>query len=650
MPRSHTHRRTSNRQRLAEKNRRLERLRFRALFVEPLEDRTLLDSTGPRVLSVSPTEVRNAVFDHVDVVFNEAIDSGTFTAADVALTGPVGNVAVTDVTPLATDTVRMHFDALTARGTYRLSVGPEIADLAGNLMDQNQNGTKGEATADRYTAAAAYISANAVFSTATTISETNTTYNGRDLLIDGVTVTIDGPHNFNSVHVINGGVLTHSANTSTQTHDLDLIVVEQVIVDGLSRVDVSGKGYLSGRTTGNTTAGGVSGSGTGASHGGVARPTGGRTNAVYGDYTNPDDWGSGGNSGAGGGLVRITAGAIQLDGQVAADGVATAGGSGSGGSVYLSTDALRGAGSIRADANGGDGGAGGGRVAVYAADVSGFDTTRITAGGYSAGTVYLRDTDEAGGTLVMDNAAAGGRIGVDERVGLAAEGVEALAEEAAVGAGAAEGEAPAEVSRQSGVVGQVGAGGLEELDDGAHARGVGVAGDGLVDVHGLFAAGEADEGVVAAGVVVDRADEGAAAHPAGGAGQVLADLGAGDGRGDGLELAADLGGGVGFEVEHVLGGGAAVEVDDQDVAGAGGPGGGRAAFLAGEQVGQVQAAAEDGESAGGEGLASGEAVAEAAAVAEDAEQGGASWGAGRGGQAGVRGARAGAAGDRLEGG
>src|SRR5262249_28783519 len=44
------------------------------------------------------------------------------------------------------------FVAQSAAGAYSLSVGPGILDLAGNAMDQNQNGTNGEATADRYTA------------------------------------------------------------------------------------------------------------------------------------------------------------------------------------------------------------------------------------------------------------------------------------------------------------------------------------------------------------------------------------------------------------------------------------------------------------------------------------------------------------------
>ena len=50
-----------------------------------------------------------------------------------------------------------------------------------------------------------------------------------------------------------GAVLTHSANTATQTHELDLTVTEQVIVDRYEPDRRDGKGYLPGYTTGNTT-------------------------------------------------------------------------------------------------------------------------------------------------------------------------------------------------------------------------------------------------------------------------------------------------------------------------------------------------------------------------------------------------------------
>ena len=104
----------------------------------------MLDGTGPRILSATPLDVRNAVFDHLDVTFNKPIDAVTFTTQDVAIAGPEGPVGVTGVAPLAADSFRITFPALTVRGQYTTTIGPEIADVAGNKMDQNQNGTQGE--------------------------------------------------------------------------------------------------------------------------------------------------------------------------------------------------------------------------------------------------------------------------------------------------------------------------------------------------------------------------------------------------------------------------------------------------------------------------------------------------------------------------
>src|SRR5262249_42594208 len=48
-------------------------------------------------------------------------------------------------------TVTVQFNAQAAQGTYTLEVAPVIRDVAGNLMDQNGDGTGGQAN-DRYVA------------------------------------------------------------------------------------------------------------------------------------------------------------------------------------------------------------------------------------------------------------------------------------------------------------------------------------------------------------------------------------------------------------------------------------------------------------------------------------------------------------------
>jgi hypothetical protein len=40
------------------------------------------------VFLCAETQVQNAIFDHLDVTFNEAIDPTTFSTQDVTITGP----------------------------------------------------------------------------------------------------------------------------------------------------------------------------------------------------------------------------------------------------------------------------------------------------------------------------------------------------------------------------------------------------------------------------------------------------------------------------------------------------------------------------------------------------------------------------------
>ena len=111
-----------------------------------------------------------------------------------------------------------------------------------------------------------------------------------------------------ALSVVNGGVLTSFAATTTQVYQLDVNVSGTVTVDATSTINVSGQGYLPGYTTGNTTVGGATGL-SGGSYGGWGGSNNGSTNAVYGDYAKPDEWGSGGTAEPGGGLVRLDGGA-----------------------------------------------------------------------------------------------------------------------------------------------------------------------------------------------------------------------------------------------------------------------------------------------------------------------------------------------------
>jgi len=113
------------------------------------------DIVGPRLVTSNPAGNTTGTIAKVRLQFNESIDVTTFTLADiVSLNGPNGSIAVSAVVPVAGNT--RQFDVLflpqTDLGDYSLVIGPDIADLSGNLLDQNRNGTGGEDPDDDATA------------------------------------------------------------------------------------------------------------------------------------------------------------------------------------------------------------------------------------------------------------------------------------------------------------------------------------------------------------------------------------------------------------------------------------------------------------------------------------------------------------------
>jgi hypothetical protein len=210
-----------------------------------------------------------------------------------------------------------------------------------------------------------------------------------------------------------GAVITHGPEVET----MDLVVAGRLLLAAGARVDVVGKGYsaggiflaplgYSGATRDPVTSVLVAGStrGSGGSHGGVG---GAQANAVaapaFDTPTAPRFAGGGGGAritsafisspgGAGGGVVRITARSLVLEGTIVADGAlggpghVTDGslpGCGAGGSVVLIVDSLSGTGSI--SARGGYGNppsvAGGGGLIFIAAGSDTFSGVVSVAGG-----------------------------------------------------------------------------------------------------------------------------------------------------------------------------------------------------------------------------------------------------------------------------
>jgi len=109
--------------------------------------------SGARVTAGAFQGALANTFDKVRLTFSEAITASSFTAADVTLNGPGGAVA-TGVTQVNATTFDVTFAAQSAFGTYSVTVGPNILDLAGNAMNQDNDLTNGEATQDQYTGSA----------------------------------------------------------------------------------------------------------------------------------------------------------------------------------------------------------------------------------------------------------------------------------------------------------------------------------------------------------------------------------------------------------------------------------------------------------------------------------------------------------------
>ena len=344
--------------------------------------------------------------DILEIQFSGGVDATSFTLADdVAFTGLSGSITPDAHAWPTGNLLRLTFTAGLAADVYNLSVGPQIASVSdGSLMDQDGDGTAGEPEGDAYHAT--------LFTSPGVISSSDSTHDGQDLVIRGVSVTIDGAHSFSALQLLEGAVLAHSATTADNEFRMDLTLSGGLLIDETSSINVIGRGYLPGYTHGNTTEGGATGAtegdGSGGSYGGLGG--GGTPNWTYGDFTNPNELGSGGSrTGSGGGLVRITAAAAEINGSIKADGTtgyrSTAG---SGGGIRLDVGTLSGSGMITAD--GGYEiwtfqGGGGGRIAIYADTFDGFDyATQVTAHGGSRSD----NADESGATGTVYIVAAGG--------------------------------------------------------------------------------------------------------------------------------------------------------------------------------------------------------------------------------------------------
>jgi large repetitive protein len=221
------------------------------------------------------------------------------------------------------------------------------------------------------------------------------------LLTDYARVMSTTPIAAQSLEMRNSASLTHPPSYEAGL----TIEVGSLLVDGSSAIDLVGRGYWGGRSgtqfataTGQTFPG-LDGSPNrvGGSHGGLGDTTFGTPNEVYGSDVAPVTLGSGGGSGSsnepggsGGGILRINAFAMTIDGFISADGhpgIGGQAGGGAGGSIWMSVfGTIDGVGTISASGGGGDIPGGGGRIAIYYNDlVISQESILVDSGGASAG-------------------------------------------------------------------------------------------------------------------------------------------------------------------------------------------------------------------------------------------------------------------------
>jgi hypothetical protein len=107
-----------------------------------------VDVFGPKVVSHTPTGTNAPPLAALTVTFDEPVDTATFTAADVVVTGPLGTVVPLSSAPVAAADGRTFTLNLatpqTLNGAYTLRIKSDVRDLAGNLSNQDGDPTNGE--------------------------------------------------------------------------------------------------------------------------------------------------------------------------------------------------------------------------------------------------------------------------------------------------------------------------------------------------------------------------------------------------------------------------------------------------------------------------------------------------------------------------
>ncbi len=209
------------------------------------------------------------------------------------------------------------------------------------------------------------------------------TYDGQDILLHAGSHSIEGSHQFASLVLQDGAVMSHAMTSDVMNPaGLDLNIAGSFVVANNAQLDVDGLGYPQDMT--DPSLGLLSGHG----HAGLGQ---GEDEGSYGSVVAPFTVGSA----TGGGRIRIQANELIINGAIHADGKPYNGQFGSGGSIHLiGNTSISGQGTISANGYSGNRasfvGGGGGRIALTSNGSLDFSGSVSAFGGREAGsgTIY----------------------------------------------------------------------------------------------------------------------------------------------------------------------------------------------------------------------------------------------------------------------
>src|SRR5437870_5421308 len=85
-------------------------------------------AVSPPTTSATPTDTVQNTLSRATVTFSEPVDLGSFTPAEVTLTGPNGVIPVNQPTLISGSTYSISFPGQTTEGSYTLTISPGVTD------------------------------------------------------------------------------------------------------------------------------------------------------------------------------------------------------------------------------------------------------------------------------------------------------------------------------------------------------------------------------------------------------------------------------------------------------------------------------------------------------------------------------------------